>query len=242
LLAGLTYTATSMATGLPKDVSAAAELLQRLDATAAPSKAASERPKVEAAPQPRPPALPVFIMKPRPLGSGAPVAPHGAPASTVPEGSAPDARTVVIPPAPPLFDELGAPVGGEQPIVLPPINGSDENAVERVVVRLDTSVSQVLDGSLSISVIQAAFRGRQLSLTANVLNEGRTPYRKVELGFWIEGGGRQKVRISELRPGQARNINVRVKLPRGDRPDTISVTSAGRLGRTSLAERERAIR
>jgi hypothetical protein len=97
-----------------------------------------------------------------------------------------------------------------------------------VSVRLGTSAQQRLEGNLGVSITQTDVHGRQLSAAAAVTNQGRTPLTRIELTFWVEGGGRQHVRIPELRPGQTRSIKVRVRVPRGARPETVQVTSEGR--------------
>jgi hypothetical protein len=112
---------------------------------------------------------------------------------------------------------------------MPPPPEPAENKAARVPVQLGTSAPQTIDSRLSISVIQAAVRGRQLSASTAVLNRGRTPYSGIQLRFWIDGGGHQNVRIHELRPGETRNVRVRLRTPRGDHPDMIWASSMGRL-------------
>jgi hypothetical protein len=60
-----------------------------------------------------------------------------------------------------------------------------------------------------------------------VQNQGRTPYERLDLTFWVDGGGRQHVRIPELRSAQSRSIKVRLRTPRGNRPEAIQVTTNG---------------
>jgi hypothetical protein len=195
----------------------------------------------------------------------APVPLPAAPSDTAPQQGR---QAYTLQPAPPANatpgnspNALSQPVGNEpaQP-QLPADNGSpalDEATTETTMplfnpapprrtadpsrtftVKLGTSAPQRLEGNLGVNIIQADVHGRQLFAVAAVVNQGRNPLTRVELTFWVEGGGRQRVRIPELRPGQTRSIKVRVRVPRGNRPETIQVTSEGRRAAFATADNQ----
>jgi hypothetical protein len=129
------------------------------------------------------------------------------------------------------FDALPADKPDVNALVLPPPAPSKPAAqpgTHTVSVWLGTSAPQRLTANLGISFINTSFRQRQLWGLAAVTNHGKSSYTQLQLVLRVDGGGRQRVRIAELRPGQTRNVKVRLTMPRGDHPSTISVTSIER--------------
>jgi hypothetical protein len=110
-------------------------------------------------------------------------------------------------------------------------------ASHTAAIRLGTSALQKVEGTLGLSVIQAGFHGQQLWALASIVNTGKTPYTRIALRFWAEDGGHQNVRIPELRPAQHRTVKIRLRVPRGNRPDAIQVTSQERIAGTSATRR-----
>ena len=122
------------------------------------------------------------------------------------------------------FDDASPAEQPHQGIVAPPSRSRSARELPTVGILLNTSAPQTLDGSLSVSVIKTDVRSRSLSALAAVLNRGKTFSPKTSLRFAVEGGGTQRVTIPELRPGETHNVRVRIRMPRRDRPQAISVT------------------
>lgn len=253
---GLACSKLGTAGELPEDMSAAAKALQSLDSAATVPAPASGQTVVVPSRPPSAPALPVVVLPPRRLqpdgrvwsrGSSTSSAPlEGAPPSV--SAAHPDPRTLALPPAKPETDtrpdeampeELQIDEGLPEPPVPEPTGSESDkpSAVKQtprtVSIQLHTSALQPLEGGLGVSVIQASVHSGHLLVHADVVNHGKTSCAGIVLRFWIEHGGRRTVKIAELRPAQSRSVKVGIRVPRHDRPDTIEVTSMGRLAKRS---------
>jgi hypothetical protein len=171
-----------------------------------------------------------------------PAAPANAPAAAPQQPSAAQTPPVEQPSAnatPPALDD------DTTTETLPRYRSAPRPTVDpsrTVSVILHTSRPQRLATNLGISVVQTGVHGRQLSAAASVINEGRTPLERIALTFTVPGGSRQHVRIPELRAGQSRSVKVRLRIPRGNPPDAIQVTTTGSSSSFATAGNEESAR